>query len=92
MNYTFHSKLDSTKVRVTVAAVEKDGKFLFGVSRCSERDQFVKKTGRERALERALTHPFQTVKLPKKVSGKLFVMWAMAIAETVKQEARSLTI
>lgn len=80
-HYIFHSPASS--VRVTVAAAIEGSFASFGVSRCSKKDQFVKKIGRERALIRAQSDPVIKVRLPKKYIGSWFVTTARGLALTM---------
>jgi hypothetical protein len=52
---------------VTVCAIfdEKTGKLSMGIARCSEKDRFVKKIGREISYKRAVENPQLTVNLRK---------------------------
>ena len=52
--FIFHSPQYpmSTGLRATVVGRYKDGELKIGVSRCSERDMFSRKTGRELAFKR----------------------------------------
>lgn len=85
MQFTFHSKGHPGQVRVTVAAVVEQGEAKFGVSRCSTKDQFVRKIGRERALERAVQKPLFKFRVPTTHEHiKWFVENAKFIAEQVK--------
>jgi hypothetical protein len=45
--------------RITVAAVINENTITFGASRCSPRDQFSRKNGRQRAQRRAETNPIK---------------------------------
>lgn len=49
--------------RVTIAALydEKESTLRFGVTLCSAKDRFIKKTGREIALERAKNNPIKVI-------------------------------
>ena len=55
--YFFHNT-PNCAVRVTVAAQFIDNEMHIGVARCSEKDQFTRKTGREIALERMIAKPY----------------------------------
>ena len=52
---------------VTVCAVfdEETGKLSMGIARCSEKDRFVKKIGRELSYKRAMENPQLTMNLRK---------------------------
>lgn len=63
--YFFHNT-HNQRVRVTVAGQFIDNELHIGVARCSEKDQFTRKTGREIALERMVAKPYV-----KDISGKL---------------------
>lgn len=39
----------------------------FGVARCSAKDKFDRKTGRELSYKRAITNPITTIKVPKEL-------------------------
>lgn len=79
----FHSKPDSNKVRVTVAAIIDGAYATFGVARCSRKDQFVRKIGRDKALERVGTKPYLKIRVPNH-ENKWFVATAKGIAEVIK--------
>lgn len=51
---------------VTVCGIydESTGKLNIGIARCSEKDNFVKKVGKELAYNRAVNNPYITVQLP----------------------------
>jgi len=66
--------LSTTKVikkgkspRITICAIfnEETNVLSLGVSRCSPKDVFVKKVGKELAYNRAMTNPQMTIKLSK---------------------------
>ncbi len=84
LSYTFHSKGKQGEVRVTVAAVVDGKQMKFGVSRCSELDQFVKKTGTERALKRAMEKSIMITPVPKVKE----VSWFLGIAKTIAEQAK----
>jgi len=85
MQFIFHSKVTGLKEsRVTVAAVIDGSKAKFGVSRCSKNDQFIRRVGREKAIERALNSPSIEVHLPKKDVSKWFLATAKGMADVVK--------
>lgn len=52
---------------VTICGIydEETGKLSIGISRCSEKDVFVKKIGRDLARNRATTNPYIVVNLEK---------------------------
>jgi hypothetical protein len=82
--YVFHSGKDHTSgIRVTVVGGIKDGMLSLAVSRCSLKDNFVKKDGREKALARLeageviATIPFEKPSLSK------FIGAADAVANAV---------
>ena len=65
--YFFHNSPDC-EVRVTVAGQFIDNELHIGVARCSEKDQFTRKMGREIALERMVAKPYV-----KDISDKLHI-------------------
>ena len=86
----FHSRVtEGNKARVTVAAILDGQVARFGVSRCSENDQFVKKVGAQRAIGRAKSSkPFATQPVPKEGLCKWFTSFAKEVADKVVEEPR----
>jgi hypothetical protein len=86
MELIFHSKVTSLKeARVTVAAIIDGSKATFGVSRCSAKDQFVRKVGRLTALKRAKESPIAGIyHVPKKELSKWFITTAKGMSEIIK--------
>jgi hypothetical protein len=82
MNLIYHSKSNSP-VRVTVLAKIEGDTAKFGVSRCSHRDQFVRKTGRTIAEGRAERNPFRQIPVPTGTLSEWFIHNAQEIEEEV---------
>lgn len=58
----------SNTPRVTICSIynNETNEVAFGVARCSKCDEFVKKIGRETALERAKNAPYKTISVTDK--------------------------
>lgn len=83
-NYVFHSNVDNdSRVRVTVVGEFVDGKLKLAVSRCSEKDHFVKKIGREIASKRLLNGDLITELDVKKMSMGIFIEASETICDAV---------
>ena len=62
--------------RLTICSIYDDEtkELSFGVSRCSEKDLFVKSVGREKALKRAEESPIEVMRVDdKRMLGKIFI-------------------
>lgn len=82
--YVFHSDGKSTfGVRVTVVGEVVDGELKLSASRCSEKDAFVKKVGREKAIERLSVGNLVTSIKVEKANLNLFINTAKAVADSV---------
>lgn len=82
--YVFHSDKDhSSKVRVTVVGEFIDGKLKLSASRCSDKDAFVKKIGRENAIKRLMNGELIAEIETKTVSKNMFIKASEAVAHAV---------
>lgn len=82
--FVFHTQpQEGTNVRVTVVGVLKENNEMsIGVSRCSKKDQFIRKLGRNIATGRALKNPMVVIDFqPKPNQGELFIEHAKEIAK-----------
>ena len=82
-NYVFHSK--NSCVRVTVVGEFIDGKLRLAVSRCSEKDHFVKKVGREIASKRLLDGDLIAEINVNKMSMGVFIEASETICDAVER-------
>lgn len=81
--YVFHSRPNSTGVRVTVVGQNVNGELKLAASRCSEKDAFVKSIGRFKATERlSVDNLIATIDF-QKPSLNRFIGAADAVAEHV---------
>lgn len=82
--YVFHSECDHpTGVRVTVVGSFNENILDLAVSRCSEKDSFVKKIGREKAIERLNSGNIISSVVVSQPSLNTFINAAKAITEYV---------
>lgn len=71
--------------RVTICGIYDDeaNTMTYGVARCSHKDVFIKKKGRELAFDRALNKPYDIVRIGKKKVSDVFMENARRIEEEV---------
>ena len=82
--FIFYSSPDNDfGVRVTVVGDYADGVLNFAVARCSQADIFVRKTGREKAIERLKNGEFVTSLKSETMTFKRFFGAASAVANAV---------
>lgn len=82
--FIFHSSPDNNLgVRVTVVGDYADGVLNLAVARCSQEDIFVRKTGREKAIERLKKGEFVTSLMSETMTFKRFFGAASAVANAV---------
>lgn len=81
--FRFHSKGENKTPRVTVVGVHEGDKLKIAVSRCSEHDQFARKTGRELAESRLNSGEIHTEVGLTECNIKTFLIFARAIATEV---------
>lgn len=82
--YVFYSNTDSlTGARVTVVGIVEDGFLKLAASRCSGKDNFVKKTGREIAIARLKSNELITSVFVGKGMISTFIGAADAVSDSV---------
>lgn len=81
--FIFHSSPDISGVRVTVVGNYVDGVLNLAVARCSEKDTFVKKHGRDLAINRLSSGIYTYSLKSEEMSVKRFVGAARAVAYAV---------
>lgn len=80
-NLSFKSNIP----RVTICGIYDDeaNTMTYGVARCSHKDVFVKKKGRELSFDRAINKPYDIVRIGKKSVSDVFIENARRIEEEV---------
>ena len=82
-NLFYHSPHRDGEKRFTIAAVVDGNNMSFGVSACSHRDNFKKKTGRAISLGRASKKPYFNLEIEK--DAKLGLAFRQVAKRTVEE-------
>ena len=88
--FRFYSKADETKNRVSVVGECTDGTLKIAVSRCSSKDNFVRKKGRELAETRLKTGNVYFQVQANTCDVREFLYLAKSIAKEVSESAETL--
>ncbi len=86
--YFFHSEHKMRgkrrRPRITLAAVvDNNNNLVVGASKCSVLDNFSRKIGRQRSMERAKNKPLYVISLEKKPEDKSMGVWFKSIATSI---------
>jgi hypothetical protein len=79
-----------THPRTTVCAVFTENSVMFGASRCSTKDSFSKKVGRERSILRAQKNPLKVLPLSEGLNRRDVFYIMQGIGKSVQIHADSL--
>lgn len=83
--FRFYSKPSNSKVRVAVVGKEINNELCIAVARCSQKDQFCKKTGRELAEKRLENQEiFHKVALPECSAYNFLLIAQGVVSEVIK--------
>lgn len=90
--FRYYSTPNEANVRITIAGVHSDGVLKLAVSRCSKKDRYVKKIGREKAEKRlSIGLLYDQIEL-KECDAKTFVEFAKKAVLDIDKNAKVVKI